>query len=164
MSSSEVKRKAEKRAEELYRKLLQSVMAKESAEGELKNTVEQRDKWERQAGQAGESKGEKEKLEKDLRQRTSGSQPSGEAGPSHHNIHPDASQSSTTQRQHRQPALLCECGHTGRMTGGRKDKGKGRAAEPAPTAAAPASAAEDIEMKDWSPYEDLSDYGDVDEP
>ena len=38
------------------------------------------------------------------------------------------------------------------------DKGKGKAGQPAPTAAASASAAEGIVMKDWSPYEDLSDF------
>ena len=39
---------------------------------------------------------------------------------------------------------------------GKKKKGKGKAGEPASTAVASASADEDIEMKDWSPYENLS--------
>ena len=41
---------------------------------------------------------------------------------------------------------------------GKMDKGKGKAGQPAPTAATSASVAEDIVMKDWSPYENLSDY------
>ena len=41
---------------------------------------------------------------------------------------------------------------------GKIDKGKGKARQPAPTAAASASAAEDSVMKDWSLYEDLSEY------
>ena len=41
---------------------------------------------------------------------------------------------------------------------GKMDKGKAKAGQPAPTAATLASVAEDIVMKDWSRYEDLSEY------
>ena len=41
---------------------------------------------------------------------------------------------------------------------GERDKGKGKAEQPAPIAATSASVAEDIVMRDWSPYEDLLDY------
>ena len=124
--------------------------SKGESRGRVKEAVEQRDKWEHQAGK---SKGENEKLEKDLRQELRTAK---------------LAATTCTQTQDPPPLQFTKLNHqtaaevkptcTSVATQAdleRKDKGKGRAVEPAPTAAGAASPAEDIEMKDWSPYEDL---------
>ena len=145
---------AEKEVKELRERLFKSEVARERAEGELKKTVEQRDKWER----LGKKAKEKEGLEKDLRQQlreaklTAKRAPTITAATQTHQA-PVPQRNSACQTEKPTYASMAT-----QADSGKREKGKGKAAEPAPTTVALTSATEDIEMRDWSPYEDLSVY------
>ena len=144
--------KAERKLKEVHGKLLRSEVAKDRAEGELKKTVEQRNKWERLGRK---TKEEKDRMEKDLRQQLREAKLAAKRAPTTttmtqtHQIPPPQQCSLATQTEENAKPTYASVAVQASV-----EKAE---AEPAPTTAASTSAV-DIEMKDWSPYEDLSEY------
>ena len=155
MRKAFLRREAEK--EEAKAKLLRSEVARGKAEAEWKTLVEQRDKWRREAEKMTK---QKDKMEKDLQQELRAAKLTARRAPTMTTATqttPPARCSTTAQTTETKPTYASVATQAD-ADSGKTDKGKGKAGHPAPTAASSALVAEDIVMKDWSLYEDLSEY------
>ena len=146
---------AGKEEPEAKAKLLRSEVAREKAETEWKMLVEQRDKWRREAENAAK---EKDKMEKDLQQELRVAKLAARRARTMTiatQTTPPKIRSTNTQTTETKPTYASVATQA---DSGKRDKGKRKTKQPAPTAATSASIAEDIVMRDWSAYEDLLDY------
>ena len=149
--------RSEAEKKEAKAKLLRSEVAREKAEVEWKTLVEQRDKWRREAEKTAK---EKDKMVKDLRHELRAAKLAARRAPTTTTATqttPPATCSTTTQTTETKPTYASMATQAD-ADSRKRDKGKGKVGQPAPTAATSTSVAGDIVMKDWSPYEDLSEY------